>query len=747
MNHLTVLPRLRWPKRARLGAIAALLSIAITWLWAHEGHQTLPTKGAQVDMATGKIVLSREARSALAVQVAEIANRPISESVLAYATLVAPWQRQAFASSRLPGRIARLHVAPGQSVEAGQLLAEVAGVELEALQLEALNAQNDVRLSEKVLARLQEGRDSVAAQSIFDAETKLQQDRNALDIARSKWLSLGLSEPSLDALLRNGKRVEALPIRSPISGTVIHADLTVGRTVQAAEHLFEIVNLAQVWARIGVLEKDVERIAAGLDVELRLAAYPEEVFHSKVQVQGLQLDPQTHLNTVWADFTNAAGGEPRLFPGMSGRCRIILPAIRDTKTIPATALFDNGLDRFVLVEEAGAKNASEYRKKNVVVLRQTPEWVAIQASDLFPGDSVVTRGSHELGDFFQPGVLRLSPEAAQTVGLRTETVQPQVIDEVVELQASVDIPPERRTFASTLLAGTLQRIAIDRGQSVQAGDVIAEVASLELQNLQLELLKEHLTHQLLQKQMQRLRENAAAFPQRKILDVESALNASQYRRESLRRRLEVVGLTDTQIEELLARKRLVDAVPIRTPIAGTVVNFDKVLGQSLRAEEPIAEIHDVSHPWVQAYVSEGDVSAVRIGQTARIRFLSEPNAVFTGKVTRSGRVFGAEDRTLSVWVELDEFPGRPLRHNQLAQVVLTVKQLPTGLAVPRSAVASEGTRHFVFVRKPDGTFDRRSVDTGPADDRRIAIIRGLQAGEVVAVAGTANLQTAFASLR
>jgi membrane fusion protein, heavy metal efflux system len=747
MSHFKLPAKTRFPRAARLGAIASLLTIAITWLWAHEGHQPLPTKGAQVDVAKGLIVLSREARSALDVQVAEIADRPLGESVLAYATLVAPWQRHGFASSRLPGRITKLHVAPGQVVEAGQLLAEVAGVELETLQLELLNAQNDVRLSEKVLARLQEGRESIAAQSVFDAETKLEQDRNGLEIARSKWLSLGLTEQSLAALLRGGERVAALPIRSPISGTIIHADLTVGRIVQTAEHLFEIVSLSQVWARIGVLEKDLERIDVGQDAELRLAAYPGEVFQSKIQVKGLRLDPQTHLNTVWADFTNAAGQEPRLLPGMSGHCRIVLPPARNAKTIPATALINNGLDRFVLVEEASAKGGSEFRKKNVVILRQTPESVEIESPDLFPGDRVVTRGSHELGDFFQPGVLRLSPETVRAIGLRTETVQPQLIEEVVELQGSVDIPPERRTFASTLLGGTLRRIAVERGQTVHAGDVIAEVASLELQNLQLELLKEHLTHQLLQKQLERMRANERGFPQRRIVDLESALNASRNRRESLRRRLEVVGLSTSQIDDLLAKKQLAETLPIRAPIAGTVVSFDKVLGQTLVAEESLAEIHDLSHPWVQAFISEGDINNVRIGQPARIRFVSDPGAVFTGKVTRSGRVFGAEDRTLSIWIDFDEIPKRPLRHNQLAEVTLTIKQFARSLAVPRSALIRDGTNSFVFVRKPDGTFDRRMVETGPADDRRIAIVRGLQTGEVVAVAGTAGLQMAYASLR
>ncbi|HJT77213.1 MAG TPA: efflux RND transporter periplasmic adaptor subunit, partial [Gemmataceae bacterium] len=735
---------------AATGALVILLTVAAAWVWAHEGHKPLPTKGVDTsEVAQGRLTVSRESREALDVQTAEVVSRSLPEAVLAYASLIAPWQQHAFGSSRLPGRIVKVHVKPGQAVEAGQLVAEVQSVELESLHLELLNAQNDVRLSEQLLQGLQESGGGIAKQQVLDAQTKYRQERNGLEVAQGKWLSLGLRQESLAAFLKEGKakRVRALPILSPIRGTVIHADLTVGQVVGASEHLFEVVDLSKVWAKIGVLEQDLHRIAVGQEIELRVTAYPGKVFHSTVQVKGLDLDAQTHLNTVWAEFTTPTGEETHLLPGMSGQVRILLPGAASAKTIPMDALIEDGLDRYVLVEETGAAGASQYRKKSVVVRRRSPEWVAVESADLFPGDRVVTRGGHELAGFFVPGVLRLSPETVRTIGLRTEPVGPLAVEEVVELDGVVDVPPGRRTFASTLLAGTVQAIRIDRGQAVRAGDVIAEVASLELQSLQLDLLKEHLTCQLLEEQSRQYRGIETIVARRKVLELESALEASRNRRDSLRQRLEVVGLTTAQLDELLAKKKLAQALPVRAPISGIVVNFDKVLGQAVRAEEALAEIHDLSRPWVQAFVPEAELARVRIGQKARVRFVSDPNAALAGTVVRSGRVFGPQDRTLSVWVELERFPEQPLRHNQMARVTLAVRQFPPALAVPLAALVREGTQAFVFVRKADGTFDRRAVEMGRADDRRVEITRGLQPGEVVAVQGTSELQTAYASLR
>ena len=51
-------------------------------------------------------------------------------------------------------------------------------------------------------------------------------------------------------------------------------------------------------------------------------------------------------------------------------------------------------------------------------------------------------------------------------------------------------------------------------------------------------------------------------------------------------------------------------------------------------------------------------------------------------------------------------------HNQLAALTVVAGQRPPALAVPRAAVAAEGTASFVFVRRSDGVFDRRAVETG-----------------------------------
>ena len=739
---------------ARWAALFVLVTAGAAWVWAHEGHEALPTRGAKTvkgkDGRITGVVLSREARESLGLMTARVEEKRIPRRVLAYAVLVTPWQKHAFAASRLAGRIEKLRVRAGEVVEAGQALADIKSVELENLQLELLTARTEGRLLAQMLSSLIDisGSGSVSDQTLMQGRNKQQQNLDLQEIARSKWASLGLRPDDLERLFRTGKPVvSSLAVRSPVAGTVTHADLNVGKVIEPTEHLFEVVDLSTVWVKIGVLDRDMQRVNESQEVELTFPAYPSEVFRAKVQVKGPYLDPQTHVNTVWAELTNPPGGEPRFYPGLDGQAELILQTSEKSIVVPAGAVIHDGVESYVLVEGADTPEGSEYLRVPVVVGNRTEGWAEVLGGDVFPGGYVVTTGSHELAGFFVPGVLRPGPEARRDMGLRVGKAVVGKIESVLHIDGTVDVQPDRRASLSAQLAGTLDWIGVDRGQQVKAGQVIARVISLELQSMQLKLLETHLDLRLVEDTLGRMREARAGLPARLLLETETRRNTLRFQNETLSRKLLALGLSDSQVKSLLDDKRLVESLPVRSPISGRVVRFDKVLGQALKAEEVLFEIHDLGDPLFQGFAAQSDLSGVRLGQKARVRLTADPSFVGEATVIRSGRVFGSDSRVLSVWVQLDTPPTRPLLHNQLARLTLVRGEASSGVAVPLGAVVLEGTRSFVFVRQNDGSFDRRAVETGAADDRRVLVTSGLSAGETIAVAGTAALQTAYASIR
>ncbi len=717
----------------------------------HEGHKPLPTRGMEVNAETGKMVLTKSARTTLDVQTAEVGPQKVTQSLLAYGTLVSPWNRHAMVSSPLSGRIVELLVTPGESVKAGQLLAELDSPELESLQLEIRNAQTALNLSLKLQFSAEAAGKKGAIPEIrfIEATNQVQKDRAALEIARAKWLGLQLPPEALDAMLGtpNEPFEQRLALKSPIDGTVTHTDLSVGKVINSKEHLFEVLDLSSVWLKIGVLEKDLARIAIGQSLELTLTAYPNRKIPAQVDVFGQFLDPQTHLGTVWASLSNSSAEDLLLLPGMSGQVQLKIGDTGEKVVVPMSAVIRDGAERFVLVEEEQTKVASTYQKQTVVFGHRMGDLIEVRGGNLFPGDRVVTRGSHELGSFFKKGVLKVSDETARDIGLTLQPASQLTLAETITVDGLVDVPPTRRTVASAQLTGAIARILVDRGQKVGVGEVLAEIVSQDFQNLQLDLLRAHLDSELQQEIMTNLAEAGDAVSQRRMWEAESRLNFANGLRDNVRQRLTTAGISEAQLTQMVTTRTLLPTLPVRSPIDGVVMDFDKVLGHVVQPDESVFEIHDLSHVWVQGFVSERDLSRVKVGQTVRVRFVADATEVVTGTLVRSGRSVGQDDRTLSVWIELRQMPRVPVQHNMLARLTIETGSIPPQLAVPREAIVREGTRSYVFVHKVDDTFERRFVVLGRSDDVAVQILEGLVPNDSVAVSGARALQTGYAALR
>lgn len=718
---------------------------------AHEGHRPLPTKGMEVDLQTGKMILTRVARETLDVHTVEISSQPVFQTVLAYGTLVSPWNRHALVGSPLGGRIVKLLVSPGDRVTAGQVLAEVESPDVEFLQQELRTAQTELELSTKLVRSTESASKTgaIPGMRFLEAKIKFKQDQAALEIARLKWRALQLPEESLERILRDPRNPHSqnLTLNSPIDGVVTHADLSVGKIIDPKEHLFEVLDLSTVWLKAGILEKDLARINEGQSLDLDLTAYPGAKITGKVEVLGQFLDQQTHLGSAWTTLKNPEGADPSLLPGMSGEVRIHSSKDEVRLVVPYSSVIRDGAERFVLVEEEQTKIASTYQKQTVVLGRRVGNMVEVLGGNIFPDDRVVSRGSHELGSFFTKGTLTVSSETARDIGLKVQKAFRSPVHETITVDGIVDVPPTRRTVASSQLGGTIHRILVDRSQSVSKGDILAELISPEFQTLQLEFLQSQLNAELQQSVIDSLQVASDGISQRRVWEAESQFNQLQSRRDTLEKKLKTAGLSDVQLEELLKTRTLVSTLPVRTSIDGVVVEFDKFLGHVVRPDEPLFEIHDLSQVWVQGLVSERDLPSVQVGQVVRVRLVADPEGVVEGKIVRSGRSIGRSDRTLSVWIEFSKMPRISVQHNMSARVTIEVGQTESVLAVPRSAIVREGARSYLFVQKSDGIFERRIVETGRSDDESIEIRKGIQPDESIAVGGTAALQTGYAALK
>ena len=723
----------------------------VSSIHAHEGHRPLPTRGMEVNVEAGSMILTKAARETLDVQIIEAESKKLTQSLVTYGLIVVPWDRHAVIASPLTGRIVDLKVSPGEAVKVGQVLAEMESPELEQLVLELRASQVDFLLSSKLVENIGPASRSGAIPGVrlIEAKLKLEQDRVAVELASVKWQSLQLPLAMLDTILKSPQQNhrQLLQLRSPIDGIVTHADLSIGKVVDPKEHLFEIIDLRSVWLKIQVLEKDLTRVAVGQPIELHLTTDSSNPYSGTIDVVDSYLDPDTHLGTVWATMKNEGNGQAILLPGMTGQVKIDSIQGSNRVVIPISSVIRDGAERFGLVEQEQTDVASTYKKQPLVLGKRSGDFVEVLGGSLYPGDRVVTRGSHELGSFFAKGVLKVGPESARDIGLKTAPVSTDSIGDTITIDGVVDVPPTHRSIASAQLGGAIYRILVDRGQRVRRGQVLAEITSQAFQNLQIDLLQASLNFNTKQTMVENLRSANEAIAPRQLWENESQLNQFASRRDVVFQQLKTAGITDQQIDDLLRSKKLMVTLPVLASIDGVIVGFDKFLGHVVRPDEPLFEVHDLSHAWVQGFISQRDFPRVRMGQKVRIRFVTSPDEVILGTISRSGQSISVGDRTLSVWIELKGKPSFPLQHNMLARIHIETGEVATALFVPLKAIVHEGMRSYVFVEGADQIFERRFVVTGRSNDLQIGIVNGLSSGESIAVSGAAALQSGYAALK
>ncbi len=124
------------------------------------------------------------------------------------------------------------------------------------------------------------------------------------------------------------------------------------------------MNLDEVWVKIQVLEKDVQRLSLGQRVELSLPDSTAPVV-TKIDRIDVALDPQGQVCWAWATVPGSTA-----MPGLVGSATIVISEAPNRLSVPRTSVYSDGLQSYVFVEEASTKSSSEYRKRDVKLGRR-----------------------------------------------------------------------------------------------------------------------------------------------------------------------------------------------------------------------------------------------------------------------------------------------------------------------------------------------------------------------------------------
>ncbi len=120
-----------------------------------------------------------------------------------------------------------------------------------------------------------------------------------------------------------------------------------------------------------------------------------------------------------------------------------------------------------------------------------------------------------------------------------------------------------------------------------------------------------------------------------------------------RNKLLLLGVSQQEIDGIVASGQPSPRLVIRSPQTGYVVDKKIVVGASVEAKMTLFEVADLSTVWVEADVYEKDIPFLQVGQKVEATVEACPNRTFTGKLALIYPQLEAATRTNRIRFELD----------------------------------------------------------------------------------------------
>ncbi|HMZ27516.1 MAG TPA: efflux RND transporter periplasmic adaptor subunit [Elusimicrobiota bacterium] len=179
---------------------------------------------------------------------------------------------------------------------------------------------------------------------------------------------------------------------------------------------------------------------------------------------------------------------------------------------------------------------------------------------------------------------------------------------------------------------------------------------------------------------------------------------------------------------------------VTAPHKGIVTALHNGEGDSVNEMTFLCTLTDVDPLWGVLDIPERNLERVRPGQKVVIRTTAYPREVFRGKVAFISPEIDTVSRTVKARVAIEN-PAGLLKFGMFIDAAVLTGGHFQGVSVPADAVQNGPVGPFVFVKTGESSFVPRPVETGREKDGLVEILKGVAAGDSVAVEGSFLLKS------
>lgn len=296
-----------------------------------------------------------------------------------------------------------------------------------------------------------------------------------------------------------------------------------------------------------------------------------------------------------------------------------------------------------------------------------------------------------------------------------------------EITRSITLPTFRLLAyqEATLYAkvgGYLKSISVDKGDSVKAGQLLAEI---EVPEILADRAKYEAEVKAAETEYRRVTEARQKAPELVMpLTVDTARAAFDVSKANLAR-----------LETLLSFAKMT------APFSGVITMrwvdpgaFIPAATSSIAAREAaVLTEMDFTKVRVQVAVPQPEVRFIRNGLPAEVTVGDLPGKVFNGTITRYAHALDEATKTMLTEIEIAN-PDGALLPGMFAGVKLALERKPDALLIPTEALVIEKSAESVFT-VVDGKAKKVPVKTGFNDGISVEITEGLRPDEQVVLLG------------
>lgn len=315
--------------------------------------------------------------------------------------------------------------------------------------------------------------------------------------------------------------------------------------------------------------------------------------------------------------------------------------------------------------------------------------------------------------------------------------------------------PYKMVNVGAQVSGQLQKIAVNLGDTIKQGDLIAQIDNLTQKNLlqEAQASLNNINAQYRAKQAQIHESNLAFERQAKMLKQKLSSQADYDIAEA------ALLVYKAELEQLLAEKEkaLISVnnaeidlgyTTISSPIDGTVIYVSVEEGQTVNTNQStpsIIEVAQLDVMTVKAQISEADIINVKAGQKVYFSILGAPNKKFEGvlrSIEPGPTLLTGDDSKLAIgdsdaiyYNALFDVENKQnlLRVGMTAQVSIVLGSAEEALLIPSQVLTSKSERNDQYRVSilVDGKIEKRKVEIGINNKVQAQVLSGLNEGDQV----------------